>query len=276
MISLHICDARGFLCYFLLTSCASPPPQALKLASTTVPEQPDVPAPEVKRVQSQALPFKLAPLLLDGSLAADAGFDPLGFADCRENLLVYREAELKHARLAMLAAAGWPLSELFQPGLAKAFGLTSELNSDGRAPSVLNGFPAPVDGVFVLLAFAAVAAVEFATFEKQYIAPQNFDARPAAFANKEASGLVSGDFGFDPLGVGSFFGAGEAGRKAMRTAELKNGRVAMLAITGFAIQEFVLKQPVVAQTPLFFTPVTKLVADLMTGGGGADLMPPGY
>ena len=43
----------------------------------------------------------------------DVGFDPLGFAKNKEDLLNYREAEIKHARLAMLAAAGWPLSELF-------------------------------------------------------------------------------------------------------------------------------------------------------------------
>jgi len=256
----------------LSSTAESEQPEAAA-APIEAPEQPEPPAP-VKRIKSQALPFKDAPILLDGTLAADAGFDPLGFADCRENLLVYREAEVKHARLAMLAAAGWPLSELFQPGLAKAFGLTSELNADGRAPSVLNGFPAPIDSAFVVAVFAAITAVEFATFEKQFIAPQDFDSRHAAFAKKEASGLVSGDFGFDPLGVGTFFGANDAGRKAMRTAELKNGRVAMMGITGFAIQEAVLKQPVVAETPLFFTPITKLVADMMTGG--SEALPPGY
>ena len=34
--------------------------------------------------------------------------------------------------------------------------------------------------------------------------------------------------------------------------ELKNGRLAMMAITGFAVQEFVWGNPVVEQTPIFF------------------------
>eukprot|EP00614_Pseudopedinella_elastica_P006041 CAMPEP_0172599840 /NCGR_PEP_ID=MMETSP1068-20121228/19970_1 /TAXON_ID=35684 /ORGANISM="Pseudopedinella elastica, Strain CCMP716" /LENGTH=216 /DNA_ID=CAMNT_0013400237 /DNA_START=66 /DNA_END=716 /DNA_ORIENTATION=- len=214
----------------------------------------------------------MSPSVLDGTLAADAGFDPVGFADCRENLLVYREAEVKHARLAMLAAAGWPISELVQPGLAKALGATSELNVDGRAPNVLNGFVTSGNLAFVLAAFAAVGAVELATLKRQYVAPQDFEVRAAEFKVKEAAGQVSGDFGFDPLGVGNFFGPSEQGRKVMRAAELKNGRLAMLGITGFAIQEFLLKQAVVDETPVFFTPFWKLVAELMTG----DALPPLY
>lgn len=231
---------------------------------------PSPPPPPPRK--SPALPFMMAPAILDDSLAADAGFDPLGFADCRENLLVYREAEVKHARLAMLAAAGWPLSELFQPSLAKTLGAASELTKDGRAPSVLNGFVAGSNFAFVLAAFAAVGVVEAATLNKQFVAPQDFDTRAAAFKAKEAEGLVSGDFGFDPLGVGNFFSSSDAGRKAMRTAELKNGRLAMLAITGFAIQEKVLSQPVVQETPVFFTPIWRIVAELMTG----DALPPLY
>ena len=49
----------------------------------------------------------------DEYLAGDFGFDPLLLADTPKKLLWFREAEIKHARLAMLAAVGWPLSELF-------------------------------------------------------------------------------------------------------------------------------------------------------------------
>ena len=38
----------------------------------------------------------------------------------------------------------------------------------------------------------------------------------------------------------------------MQLAELKNGRLAMMAITGMAVQEFVWGSPVVEQTPFFF------------------------
>lgn len=230
-------------------------------------------SPPVPPRTSAALPFTKAPAVLDGSLAGDSGFDPLGFSDSRENLLLYREAELKHARLAMLAAAGWPIAEMFQPYAAKTLGLSSALNVDGRNPSVLNGFSSHwQDPVFVVAVFAAVAAIEFGTFDRQFIAPKDRNARGALFKRMEAEGAVSGDFGFDPLGAAAFFGANQAGRKAMRTAEIKNGRLAMLAITGFAIQEFVLKEAVVDQTPIFFEPIWRVVADLMTG----DALPPLY
>jgi len=62
---------------------------------------------------SQSVPFMKRPQYLTGRLAGDVGFDPLGFVKSESDLMNYREAEIKHARLAMLAAAGWPLSEIF-------------------------------------------------------------------------------------------------------------------------------------------------------------------
>lgn len=72
------------------------------------------------------------------------GFDPLGLAKRKDLLLQYREAELKHARLAMLASVGWAASELIHPKLAALLGVKSLLQpgSSGqleKAPSVLNG-----------------------------------------------------------------------------------------------------------------------------------------
>ncbi|KAL3918952.1 MAG: hypothetical protein SGILL_003998, partial [Bacillariaceae sp.] len=46
---------------------------------------------------SQSLPFMERPSALDGSLAGDVGFDPLGFAKDTSALMNYREAEIKHA-----------------------------------------------------------------------------------------------------------------------------------------------------------------------------------
>ena len=39
------------------------------------------------------------PPILDGTFAGDYGFDPLGFVQTRDDLIWYREAEMKHARL---------------------------------------------------------------------------------------------------------------------------------------------------------------------------------
>jgi len=54
--------------------------------------------------KSQALPFAPRPPMLDGSMAGDVGFDPLGFASTQDALFNYREAEIKHGRLAMLVS----------------------------------------------------------------------------------------------------------------------------------------------------------------------------
>ena len=51
-------------------------------------------------VMSQSLPFMERPTFLDGLMAGDVGFDPFGFAKSESDLMNYREAEVKHARLA--------------------------------------------------------------------------------------------------------------------------------------------------------------------------------
>ena len=56
-------------------------------------------------------------------------------------------------------------------------------------------------------------------------------------------------------------------RKMMDTAEINNGRLAMLAITGYAFQEFLWGTPVVDQTPIFFT----FFGDLLAPGALASL-----
>merc|ERR1719469_99004 len=96
-------------------------------------EMPPLPA------MSQALPFLPRPSALTGEFAGDVGFDPLHFATTHDKLIQYREAEIKHARLAMLAAAGWPLSEIFDRPLASVVGLPSDLDASDRVPSLLNG-----------------------------------------------------------------------------------------------------------------------------------------
>ncbi len=51
----------------------------------------------------------------------------------------YREAEIKHTRLVMLAAVGWPLSELFDKKIAAALGMDPLLDGADCASSLLNG-----------------------------------------------------------------------------------------------------------------------------------------
>ena len=213
----------------------------------------------------------VAPRWLDGSMAGDEGCDPLCLAalatpwqsdhdqlvkllkspeERRAKMLSdepgaaekaeagvewMRRAEIKHGRLAMLAAAGWPLSELLSHSLLVAAG------TNGRAPSLFNGhlFDLPF-APFVLLAFGG-----FAYLEQETAGPE---------------GPAISDYGFDPLGfsTGDFPGFVPAevqttllklpnvgDKQAMELAELKNGRAAMMAITGFAVQEALWGVPVV-------------------------------
>jgi len=190
-------------------------------------------------IMSQALPFATRPVMLTGEMPGDAGFDPLGFAKSQEDLMNYREAEIKHARLAMLAAAGWPLSEVFDKKIALALHLTPLVDASDRVPSVLNGGLGKVNPFYWIAVLGAASAIEFYG------------------TNKSKSGDESyfpGNLGFDPLGL---YPKEEANQKNMQLAEIKNGRLAMIAIFGFAIQEFVSKSGVINETPFFFTPLTE-------------------
>merc|ERR1719247_2176226 len=148
----------------------------------------------------------------DGTLAGDMGFDPLQIADNSEKLAWYREAEIKHARLAMLAAFGWPISEVLNFGKLAL--------NDGRAPSLLNGGLGEVNGVY----WGVVAAVAV------YWESQGLDKQ---FGKKDD--YLPGMLNFDPLGADS---------PSMRNAEITNGRVAMVAITAFALEEALTKAPI--------------------------------
>jgi hypothetical protein len=168
--------------------------------------------PDVTAEPEPVLPKIKTMRVGDGTLAGDMNFDPLQISDSPDSLAWYREAEVKHARLAMLAAFGWPLSEITNFG-----GL---LNGDGRAPSLLNGGLGNVNGVY----WAAVVALGV------YWEGQGLDKK---FGKQDD--YLPGMLNFDPLGADS---------PSMRNAEITNGRVAMIAITAYAIEEAVTRAPI--------------------------------
>lgn len=201
--------------------------------------------------QAQWFPMLLSPSPLDGSFAGDVGFDPIGFAGDAAGLVRMREAEIKHSRLAMLAAAGWPLSELWHNSLAKSFGLDSLLASENRAPSILNG---GLINEWIIGTGVATVALSAALEYTTYQASQKAGYRP-------------GNLGFDPLGLYTFrtsFGLDQVGvnlsreeklaraRYDMELCEIKHGRLAMIGISGMAAAEAVSGISVVEQTPFFF------------------------
>lgn len=186
------------------------------------------------RMKSQSLPFMDRPTALDGTLAGDVGFDPLGFAKTKDDLIRYREAEIKHGRLAMLAAAGWPLSELFDKKIATALSLTPVLDASNRVPSLLNGGLGKISPAYWVGCLGAAALVDI--LGQLRMKDDKVDYLP-------------GDYG---LRLG--YPNDKSGQDWMQLAEIKNGRLAMIAILGFAVQEFVTKQGVVDETPFFFKP----------------------
>lgn len=204
-------------------------------------------------VMSKSIPFLKQPAHLTGILPGDRGFDPLNLAASNDsvlNLNWYREAELKHARIAMLATVGWAVSELSHNSIASTLGLDSILDSSDKVPSVLNGGLGQINPYFWLEVICAAAVLEFISIKNGFV-----NGKP-------------GEFNFDPLGLG---GNTDEQKFYNKEAELFNGRLAMLAITGFAIQEFAVNDAVVNQTPFFFKFFGDTVAQLLSTGGAISV-----
>jgi hypothetical protein len=160
----------------------------------------------------------------------------------------------------MLAAIGWPLAEIFHPslvGLARAVNPDSaNLLVDGRSPSLLNGglfepgcLPALALGIFVGAVLElqdlqkkqdagidAVVGTMAATYQKaQGVDDAVYEWRPAQ------PGHLSS---FDPLGVYNRMPSSE--QREVMEKELLNGRVAMLAVSGYAAEEGLLETSLLA------------------------------
>jgi len=93
---------------------------AAPAAAFVAPVQPGVAAKStaLNAEMSKALPFLTKPVLLDGTLPGDAGFDPLGLSEIDDvglDLYWMREAEIKHGRVAMLATVGFLFTEFCGP-----------------------------------------------------------------------------------------------------------------------------------------------------------------
>lgn len=165
-----------------------------------------------------------SPLLSTG-MVGNKGLDPLGFASSPDLLLQYREAELKHARLAMLAAVGWIASEVVHTPLANLFGKDSLLQEGAdsvaeKVPTVLNGGLEAIQPMFWVSFFLFAGVAE--TWRLLTISenPMNF---------------TPGAIGFDPLEL--YKKEDAKGQAALQLKEVNNGRLAMLAVAYFAVSE---------------------------------------
>merc|ERR1711920_1160475 len=105
---------------------------------------------------------------VSAAFIGNSGFDPLQLATA-ENLVPLRNAELKHGRLAMLAALGWPLQEILHPKLMELIQRSQCMGSfnahnaliNGCSPSIFNGgLNQPEVTCIIALGFAIGAAFE--------------------------------------------------------------------------------------------------------------------
>uniref|UniRef100_A0A7S1D5D0 Uncharacterized protein n=1 Tax=Cyclophora tenuis TaxID=216820 RepID=A0A7S1D5D0_CYCTE len=155
---------------------------------------------------SKSVPFLEAPKNLEGYVG-DVGFDPLGFSDYFD-MKWLREAELKHGRVSMLATLGF-VAQQFLPAIPGYV----HVDDSNLAPSVV-GLSAMLQIVFY------VGILEFWTNKGKVTMLDMF----------EDGDRVPGDLGFDPLGLA--VGKSDEEMELMQYKEIKNGRLAMLAIGG--------------------------------------------
>jgi len=170
---------------------------------------------------------------LPGVLAPMGFFDPLGFCSADDvtegKIRFYREVELKHGRVGMLAALGFVVGENFHP----LFG------GDIDVPAYLAFQQTPLQTFWPAVVVAIAIPEVFSVFS--FETPALFAAgdKKAGMPWEIRSDHEAGDLGFDPL---SLKPTDPAELKEMQTKELQNGRLAMIAAAGMIAQELASSQ----------------------------------
>merc|ERR1719506_991770 len=148
------------------------------------------------------------------------GFDPLGFATGKSKDEVYRlrEAEITHARVSMLACAGFLVQEKVHPLFS---------GDGGPAIDQIPQLPVWVWGVML----AGIGNAEQVRIAKGW---QKLDPRTSTASQTLRDGYIPGDLGFDPANIRP---KDPEKLRLMQERELANGRLAMLGAAGFLLQE---------------------------------------
>lgn len=175
------------------------------------------------------------------NVPGDSGFDPLGLCSDVPTFVQYREAELKHGRLAMFAAVAWPLAEIVDESFAESEDATQQsfdflAETGGKMLPQIGG----ENDTFVEI-FAAVVLLVGGTFE----------------LFKSGQEKAPGDTGFDPLGLKGFRPPVVStflpeNRPWMAEAELQHSRLAMMAVLYDIIVEVFTPNPVIDDTAYIF------------------------
>lgn len=185
-------------------------------------------------VPSTAIPGEEAPAILDGSLVGDVGFDPC-FLSTKADLVAnyfngvtganvdgltwYREAELMHGRICMLAVVGfiWPGFGTFAGNDwtgPDAFSYTNPLEAFSKAPSA---------SLFQILAF--MSFLEFRRIN-------NIISEGSSYMAGDSQKWGQGEGRWNPFGLN--YTPEEYKEKQLQ--ELKHARLAMVGFLGVVFQ----------------------------------------
>lgn len=165
-------------------------------------------------MSAEWLPGQPRPAHLDGSSPGDFGFDPLGLAVVPENFERFKESELIHCRWAMLAVPGVLIPEFL--GLGNWVEAQQWAATPGGQATYL-GQPVPWGTLPIILAVEAftIAFAEAQRNDEKDLEKRKYPGGP-----------------FDPLG----FSKNPKQFEEYKVKEVKNGRLAILAFVGFAVQ----------------------------------------
>ncbi|XWS24243.1 hypothetical protein CRYUN_Cryun28dG0084300 [Craigia yunnanensis] len=203
---------------------------ANKFWSTSAPRRNRQIAVQAQQQRPTWLPGLDPPPYLDGTLAGDYGFDPLGLGEDPESLKWYVQAELVHARFAMAGVAGILFTDLL-----RVTGI-SNLPVWYEAGAVKFEFASTRTLIVVQLLLMGFAETKR---YMDFISPGS-QAKEGSFFGLEAAleGLEPGYPGgplLNPLGLAKDI----KNAHEWKLKEIKNGRLAMIAMLGIFVQAYV-------------------------------------
>jgi len=193
----------------------------IHMSETASDEVADVPViPTVAPINGWVPDESLPCYGLPGAISPLGFFDPLGFTKDMELLGVkrFREAEIMHGRVAMMATIGYLIGES-TPTIAYGMDLHHTIGN--------NQIP-EIPGTVLFPFFLAINIAEALRANIGWVEP----GLGPLFTLRES--YYPGDIGFDPLGLKPSDGKEFAN---MQAKELSHGRLAMFAAAGMCVQE---------------------------------------
>ncbi|KAL7536811.1 hypothetical protein ACHAXR_007407 [Thalassiosira sp. AJA248-18] len=171
--------------------------------------------PETKNVMGEQEPEAGAAMPTVGFVGEDERPPALILRD-------YREAEIRHGRLAMLAAVIWPLQEILDRlFIPNSFGSTTVIYGGPTLPFL------PLIMTFLMLNLGYLDIYSSEIKE-----------------NESGDAFLPGECFWDPLCI--LEGSPDSMKRNMQEREILNGRAAMIAVAAYIFEEAMTHKPIVA------------------------------